>query len=554
MTLPLPPVRTRLGYLLTPLLCLTLAPGCGGAEKAAAPPIVPPPVVVPVVTTVTVSPGTSALTVGGNATLTATVTDQLGATMTSKTVSWSSSAGAIASVAASGVVTALSPGSATITATVDGKSGAAAITVSVATTPSEFQTVVPTIALNAVLARPTTTSVTVSAFATTDRDVTLTWTPNGGSLTRRLTGGMVSALEITGLTADRAYRFTLESPGATTVQGQFRTARATGSTYRFVMQADSHLDANSDTKIYVNTLANMLADSADFLVDLGDTFMTDKYAAYADAAPHYYAQRYYFGLVGHALPTYLVEGNHDGETGWLPAMALWSAGMRTRYFTPVTANPFYSTALTPRNYYAWSWGNATHIVLDPYVATVSKPSTSGSNWGWTLGKEQYDWLVATLQRTTTPFTFVYLHNLVGGYTSEARGGSEASVWWEWGGANADGTAGFATQRPGWGKPIHDLLVQYKVSAVFHGHDHLYVQQSRDGMIYQEVPQPSFGRENQTSSAVPYGYLSGVLYASSGHVRVTVGPTKATVEYIRSRIGAGNGDVVHRYDIAPAVRP
>ena len=553
MALPLPRPLIRCGSLLTPVLLLALAPGCGSAEKTAAPPVVPP-VVVPVVTTVSVSPATASLTVGGSTTLTVSVKDQLGAAMTGKTVAWSSSAGAIASVASSGTVTALSPGSATMTATVEGKSGSATMTVAAASAANEFQTAVPTIGLNALVARPTTTTVTISAFATADRDVTLTWTPNGGTLTRRLTGGIASALEITGLAADRSYRFTLESPGATTVQGQFRTARPTGSTYRFVMQADSHLDANSDTKIYQNTLTNMLADSADFLIDLGDTFMTDKYPVYTDAAPQYYAQRYYFGLVGHAMPVYLVQGNHDGETGWLPTMAPWSADMRTRYFTPVTANPFYSTALTPRNYAAWSWGNATHIVLDPYMATISKPSASGSNWGWTLGKEQYDWLVATLQRTTTPFTFVYLHNLVGGYTSEARGGSEASVWWEWGGANADGSPGFATQRPGWGKPIHDLLVQYKVSAVFHGHDHLYVQQSRDGLIYQEVPQPSFARENQTSSAVPYGYLSGVLYASSGHVRVTVGPTKATVEYIRSRIGAGNGDVVHRYDIAPAVRP
>ena len=148
---------------------------------------------------------------------------------------------------------------------------------------------------------------------------------------------------------------------------------------------------------------------------------------------------------------------------------------------------------------------------------------------------------------------MFLHNLVGGSGSEGRGGTEASRFWEWGGANADGSAGFATQRAGWAKPIHDLLVQYKVSAVFHGHDHLYVHQERDGVAYQEVPQPSFARENSIASAVDYGYLSGTLLGSSGHLRVTVSPAKATVEYVRSRLTAGNGDVVDRYDIAPARR-
>ena len=173
---------------------------------------------------------------------------------------------------------------------------------------------------------------------------------------------------------------------------------------------------------------------------------------------------------------------------------------------------------------------------------------------WTLGREQYDWLVGVLQRNTSPYTFVFLHHLVGGNGTDARGGSEASVFFEWGGKNLDGTSGFASNRAGWSKPIHDLFVQYKVSAVFHGHDHLYVHQERDGIAYQEVPQPSFAREGQTSSAVDYGYLSGTLQASSGHLRITVTPARATVEYIRSRLTAGNGGVVDSYTIAPAVRP
>ena len=54
----------------------------------------------------------------------------------------------------------------------------------------------------------------------------------------------------------------------------------------------------------------------------------------------------------------------------------------------------------------------------------------------------------------------------------------------------DGSEGFAQMRPGWGKPIHHLLKDYGVSIVFKGHDHLYVKEELDGIIYQTLPQPT----------------------------------------------------------------
>ena len=46
---------------------------------------------------------------------------------------------------------------------------------------------------------------------------------------------------------------------------------------------------------------------------------------------------------------------------------------------------------------------------------------------------------------------------------------------------------FATKRPGWGKTIEQLFMDNDVSAYFHGHDHQYVYETRDGIVYQEVP-------------------------------------------------------------------
>ncbi len=542
------------------LLIAAVAIGGACSSGTSAPtPVVSTPFV-PAVRTVGVSPAAVQVTVGAATTLVATVRDQRDSLMTGKTVVWSSSATAVATVNTSGVVTGVSAGTATIAAAVDAVTSSAVVTVVAAPTPvagglnaDGFYTTVPTIDLNVILARPTANAVSVSIWSATTRDVTLTFLPDNRSVVQHVTASTLATVELTGLVADRAYTFTATAPGAATVSGQFRTARTAGTTWRFDMQADSHLDSNTDPAIYANTLANMAADAPDFLIDLGDTFMTDKYADYHNAAPQYYAQRYWLGLVGKTMPLYLVQGNHDGELGWYTG-ASWAAGMRQQYFLQPLASAFYNTALTPRNYFAWTWGDATFIALDPFFSTMVQPTKAGTSWAWTLGKEQYDWLVGVLQKNTSPYTFVFLHHLVGGAGTEARGGTEASVFSEWGGLNADGTAGFAAQRPGWSKPIHDLLVQYKVAAVFHGHDHLYVHQQRDGIAYQEVPQPSFAREGATSSAVDYGYLSGTLLGSSGHLRVTISPAKATVEYVRSRLTTGNGDVVDKYDLSPAVRP
>ncbi len=99
-------------------------------------------------------------------------------------------------------------------------------------------------------------------------------------------------------------------------------------------------------------------------------------------------------------------------------------------------------------------------------------------------------------------------------------------------------------------PIHDLLVKRGVGAVFYGHDHLYVHGQRDGIHYQCVPQPGNPAGN-TRSAAEYGYASGTILGSPGHVRVRVAPTGAKVEFVRTGTDAGGADAVRdSYEIAP----
>src|SRR3989441_1024511 len=82
------------------------------------------------VASVTISPSAPNIYVGGTLQLTATLKDASGNLLGGRTVSWMMSSGAVATVSASGLVTGLAVGTATITATSEGQSGTAAVTVS----------------------------------------------------------------------------------------------------------------------------------------------------------------------------------------------------------------------------------------------------------------------------------------------------------------------------------------------------------------------------------------------------------------------------------------
>jgi hypothetical protein len=78
---------------------------------------------------VSVDPGTAGVNVGGTVQLHATAYDSADLVVSSATISWSSSASAIASVSTAGLVTGVTPGTATITAAAGGRQGTAQVTV-----------------------------------------------------------------------------------------------------------------------------------------------------------------------------------------------------------------------------------------------------------------------------------------------------------------------------------------------------------------------------------------------------------------------------------------
>jgi predicted phosphodiesterase len=347
----------------------------------------------------------------------------------------------------------------------------------------------------------------------------------------------------------------------------FHTQRNSGIPFTFVVQADSHLDEQSVPELYKTTLANELDDMPDFIVDLGDTFMSDKVRpeTYEAIEKRYLVQRSFFSLLCHSVPLFLVLGNHDGETGWkfdgtADDLAVWSTMFRKHYFLNPEPDGFYTGSETEaeftglrQNYYAWHWGDVLFVVLDPYTYTQRKGGNKSDGWNWTLGELQYNWFSQTVSESNAVFKFVFCHQLVGG-DPQARGGVEWVPFYEMGGHNSDGTWGFDQSRPGWEEPIHQLMVDNNVTIFFHGHDHFFARQELDGVIYQLVPQPSHHNFKRANQAEAYGYASGEILPNSGHLRVTVCPSNVTVDYVRAYLPETeiaeqiNGQVSHTYSV------
>jgi len=456
------------------------------------------------------------------------------------------------------------------------------------------------------LGKPTNNSVTINIVPASTIEYHYQYRPASESSYSMQTGNSTATADqpheivISGLAANTEYyyRMRYHLPGETDwverPEHSFWTQRAEGSTFVFAVTSDTHYNLNTT---FTQAMDNILTDQPDFLIDLGDTFMVDNAGSETQSA---YNTRYlafreqaYLDRIAHSVPIFLSPGNHEEEEGWnlddTPSRALLDIQARKAFYpTPVDqgAGGFYSgntdtlAAIDEvtygdeyrEEYYAWEWGDALFVVIDPFQYTLTMPYTAiageesdetvvTDQWLWTLGDQQYTWLKQTLESSTARYKFMFSHQMVGGVPDNSvsggagyvRGGAEAAGYFEWGGKNFDGTDGFSTHRPDWDMPIHQLMVENGVSAYFHGHDHQYVYEKRGSIVYQEVPSPSMtgaGFSGIYTVGTYPEYETIAMYPSTGHLRITVTPSQATVDYVRSNTTG----VSYSYTIAPNTPP
>jgi hypothetical protein len=365
------------------------------------------------------------------------------------------------------------------------------------------------------------------------------------------------------------YRTRYRKKGQTTYlasdEHTFITQRKKGSTFCFTVESDPHpYDKKGCWQLWDICLANQLKDTADFMIDMGDTFGDDHNPLTITSSNVQQLQlncRNFLGKVCHSLPFFFCIGNHEGESGYYLLqtppnnLAMYETTWRKLYYPNPYPDDFYSGSNTmegngvgqAENYYAWEWGDAIFVILDlyRYASATEKPQ----RWDFTIGKTQYDWFKQTLEKSTAKHKFVFAHHVLG----QGRGGIELANDFEWGGNDA-GKYIFDSKRPGWGLPLHQLMQKNKVDIFFQGHDHIYVKQDLDSVVYQSVPMPSDSSYKIGVTDNGSAYLSGTQLDGSGHLRVTVSDNKITVDYVRAILpkhetsDKKNRDVVFTYFI------
>jgi len=440
-----------------------------------------------------------------------------------------------------------------------------------------------------ILGRPTDTSITISIMFNQSYEVyweygTSPEVYTSVSNTFTTIDSLPLEVDFLNLTTNTRYYYRTRYRLANTngafgagVEHSFYTHRPPGSTFSFAVEADPHLDTNTIPASLTLSMQNMLAKKVDFLVDLGDNFLSEKYVllpGQQNPIAHYQDTilyrtklfRPYFGTLCHSAPLFLTIGNHEGELGWKitgtdSSMPVVAAKVRKQYYPNPYPNSFYTGNDSAEqyvglreDYYAWNWGDALFVVIDPYWFT--KPAQHGG-WGWTLGSRQFEWFKNTLRKSTAKYKFVFAHQLVGGNPagSDGRGGIEFADLFENGGRSADSTWDFDSARKHWEEPLHALMLENKVNIYFHGHDHFYGKQEKDGMIYQEVPQPSAKniKSFNVGTSYPwtssYGYSNGKILCNRGYLNITVCPDSVKVDYVKTYLPSEETSVIHNLDIA-----
>jgi Calcineurin-like phosphoesterase len=446
--------------------------------------------------------------------------------------------------------------------------------------------------LSLVLGRVTDKSVTVSAVAKEDLEGYFEYGSVPGHYTSRT--GLVKLnthqpLEavFANLQPDTPYFYRLQyrKAGETAFQARpecrFHTQRAPGSAFTFAIQGDSHPERPqmSEPNLYARTLLNAAKDKPDFYICMGDDFSVApvREVSFAAVAERYALQRPFLGLVGQGAPVFLLNGNHEQaslfnfeQTDERHQVAVHAQNARNQFYPTPAPDGFYSGDAQPlagiglrKDYCAWTWGDALFVVLDNYwhspaqVDSGFREREAGGGkgggrgqrdwWALTLGEPQYQWFKKTLAESRAKYKFVFAHHVMG----SGRGGIDECDFYEWGGRSRRGDWEFDQRRPGWELPVHQLMVKHGVTIFFQGHDHLFCQQERDGIIYQEVPMPA-DQGYQAYNADRY--QSGVKLPNSGHLRVTVSPEQVKVDYVRAYLPQDEtdrnktGDVAHSYTI------
>jgi hypothetical protein len=357
--------------------------------------------------------------------------------------------------------------------------------------------------------------------------------------------------ELQGLVAATRYRYRLLARSlpagnfAQVEEGSFITQRKGPSSYTAVLITDPHVGSFGEGSGPLETLdtvaENASREHADFALALGDNVAWPGSREFAQtensgAVRAYAMYRRHVAKLTRNCPHFGIIGNWEGESGKFPASSIRIVAEVRRAFLP---NPNHQTypqgGSEGEDYYAFSWGDALFVMLN--IQTYSQPShpeelsSPASDVGrvedWTIGEAQMQWLEATLENATERFRFVCMHHPAGG-----NAGSDHQTLYGRGGGRA--------WNCGEQLKIHGLMKRHGVQVFFYGHDHVFVDDVVDGIHYA-LPGSCGAPWKFTKAETGYERY----WTESGHARLEVTPTKATVTFVNLA-----GQAFHEFTVLP----
>jgi alpha-tubulin suppressor-like RCC1 family protein len=454
------------------LLLVAAASSCSESSGPAGPPAGP------AVMQVEVTPATLTLDAGAEQQLTATLRDAGGAVVTGPAVQWSSDNTAVATVGSSGLVTSIGAGSATITATSQGRSGTAAVTVRPVQTVATVE-VAPAQAEALVGGQTRLTATLRDAAGNVLTEPTVAWSSDDTGIatvdsTGRVTGVAVGAATITATSGGRSgtARVTVRTIEVTTVSGGYNHScalSASGAAYCWGSGPYGQLGDGS-------TAGNPRPQPTAVLMPEGVTFASISAGKLRSCALTPGGEAYCWGL------------NNAGQIGDgttvnrdRPTAVTMPPGVRFRTISTTggtgIGNGYVVALSTDGVAYAWGQNNGggrlgdgttqdrlvpTRVAMPAGVAFASISagdghvlalSTTGTAYAWGLGAYGILGNGTTANRlvptpVTMPAGVTFASVSAGGWHSVALSTTGAAYSWGWGfhGVLGNGTSGTGTDR------------------------------------------------------------------------------------------------------------
>ncbi|MCP4592122.1 MAG: hypothetical protein GY842_15415 [bacterium] len=428
-----------------------------------------------------------------------------------------------------------------------------------------------------------------------ETSVGLPTSPNVSAIVSTSDTSATLELAITGLQANRKYYYlvqyeTTDAPGVWMDMpeiGEFYSQRTAGQSFSFCVLADPHwatLHPGSPHEWTAQQALQRILEHGgfDFCIDLGDSACPNSMDSAEEGLSFYAEYRAYMAGITRKMPTFVVLGNHEREAGFFQRGAglqrmpnglgptdyhqRWATEARLRFVPNPQGDtypeggegaPGYDTAdewapdydpgdpqawydpthITSdlQNFYAWTWGDALFIVLDPHRYTkvgLTRVPTDPSDW--TLGPTQMIWLQNVLAASAARWKFVLSHHQVGGFVKSGFGK-----------AYGRGSAVEARDPEREQYAVQQLMEQHGVQFFVYGHDHAFCDSVERGVHYLQCGRPTNVSSWYTTTPEmrdSYGDLLiqgqdkewiRALYNVVGYTQFHVTPDSVTMKWIRT---------------------